>query len=155
VAERARIDGQALPVADAWENHHRICLALAEHDRGCAPAVLADLEKQFPNHELAWEGWLECAADDANTFEQVRCLDQLLQRFPDNATRQLWRLAATRAVPREERIAGRLQCGSMNRPPCGAANVVPASPPEVIQAIDAERRRLAPIVTVLRCFQWN
>lgn len=118
VAERGRIDGLELPDSDAWEDYHRICLALADHDREAAAAVLADLEKRFPDHELVWEARLELASYDANSVEQVRCLDQLLKRFPNNATRQLRRLAATREAPREERIRYLKEaCGSKDADP--------------------------------------
>ena len=90
--------------SDLYDEHHALTLALSKHDREKARAALAQLESKSPDNPLTWEARLALAAYDTNTPEEIRCLDQLLELFPNNSARLLRRLACLRESILEERI---------------------------------------------------
>jgi cellulose synthase operon protein C len=103
-AERARIDGLLLPETELYDRFHRFWIALSKHDRAGAAVLLARMEQESPEAALTWEARLELASYDANNAEQARCLDKLLELFPNNPARLLARLSCLRDATREERI---------------------------------------------------
>lgn len=103
-AEVARLAGLELPDAGAYDECHRLALALSRHERPAAQAALDRLEAGWPDHALAWDARLDLASYDANPAEEARCLDRLLERFPGAASRQLRRLESLRHAAREERL---------------------------------------------------
>jgi len=104
IAEQARLNGVLLPEADAYDHYYRFRLALSEHDRSGAAEILGQLEELNAELALTWEARLDLAYYDANKSEQARCLDKLLELFPNNPTRQLQRLNCFHDAPREEQI---------------------------------------------------
>lgn len=103
-AEAGRLEGLLLPEAQIRNECHEFRLALAKHDRTQAVAVLARMEKHHAEHSLTWEARLDLAVYDANNSEQARCLDELLEQFPNNGARLLHRFGCLRDAPRDERI---------------------------------------------------
>lgn len=104
VNEQARLNGLDLPDSGLYEGYHQLWLALSKHDRAKAASVLRQMEEEFAEAALVWESRLELAAYDGNNPEQARCLDKLLELFPNNAARLLRRLGCLRDASREERI---------------------------------------------------
>jgi tetratricopeptide (TPR) repeat protein len=104
LAERARLEGLTLPDAEVHDEYHRLSVCLAGHDRAGAAGILQHVESAFPDHPLAWDARLALASYDDNTGEKARCLDRLLEQFPDQPVRLLQRLACLRDAPREEQI---------------------------------------------------
>lgn len=103
--ERARLDGVELPDAELYDRCHALSWRLAEHDRDGAAAALAALEEVAPDSACTWDARLELASYDGNVAEQLRCVDRLLDLFPDHPARLLRRFACMRDAPRDERIA--------------------------------------------------
>lgn len=104
VAERARLDGLELPDADICDGQHRFSLCLNRHDRAGAAEMLQSLSGAHGDHALVWETRLMLAGYDANVSEQLRCLDKLLELFPNNPARLLRRLGCLRGASRQERL---------------------------------------------------
>ncbi len=102
--ESDRLTSICLPDAEPYDEYHNLILALSKHDREKAQSGLARLQLKWPDHEITWSARLELAAYDANTAEEIRCLDRLLEIFPDNPARLLRRLHCMREAPREERV---------------------------------------------------
>jgi tetratricopeptide (TPR) repeat protein len=99
-----RLKGIELTECSLHDTYHELCRALAAFDRDRASGELALMEQSAPDEALTWQARLELAAYDANPFEQVRCLDKLLEMFPGNATRLLSRLDCMQHASREDRI---------------------------------------------------
>jgi tetratricopeptide (TPR) repeat protein len=104
LAERARLDGFQLPDDAVYDQYHRLWLELIKHNRARAAEIVSQMEARFPDHELVWESRLDLAAYDANNTDQAKCLDQLLEKFPNSPARLLRRLGCLRDAPRDERI---------------------------------------------------
>ena len=104
LAEAARLANIHLPDSELYDEYHPLSLALLKHDREKAQTALAQLESKWPDHAITWEARLELAAYDTNTVEEIRCLDHLLELFPNNPARLLRRLSCMRDASREERI---------------------------------------------------
>ncbi|HTS17729.1 MAG TPA: tetratricopeptide repeat protein [Verrucomicrobiae bacterium] len=102
--EATRIHGIYLPDSEQYNQYHSLSLALSKHDRAGALVALEHLESKWPDHAIAWEARLELATYDANLQEQIRCLDRLLELFPNNPARLLRRLSCMRDASREERV---------------------------------------------------
>jgi tetratricopeptide (TPR) repeat protein len=102
--ERAQLDGVELPEAALYESRHRFWLALSKHDRDGAMSALRQLESDSTDAVLTWEARLELATYDGNITEQARCLDKLLELFPNNAARLLRRHDCLQHATREERV---------------------------------------------------
>ncbi len=102
--ERVRLEGLHLPDAELYDEYHAFWMALGKHDRNAAASAQERLAKAFPEAPLTWEARLDLAAYDANTTEQVRCLDKLLEFFPGNPARLLRRLECLYDAPRSERV---------------------------------------------------
>ena len=133
--EKERLDGMALPDAEIYDQHHGFQLALAKHDRLGAAATLTRMDAAFPNHALVWEARLELAAYDANHTEQARCLDKLLELFPNNSARLLRRLGCLRDATREERVEFLKQA-------CALKNSDPLLFVELARALEGDARCL-------------
>ncbi len=112
--ERARLDGLSLPDSELWDEYNGLLSALARHDREHAKQRLARMEQASPDHALVWQARLEVAAYDSNLSERIRCLDRLLELFPENAVRLLQRIACMGNASRAERI-GFLEKACANR----------------------------------------
>lgn len=93
-----------LPDSEIMDEYYRLWCAIGRYDHAAATAVLQWMEANHPEHRLTWEARLDLAAYDQNDVEQVRCLDKLLQMFPDCAARQLRRYHCLRTATRQERI---------------------------------------------------
>ena len=133
IAERSRLDGVILPDTEISDARHQFWLALAKHERHSAAEVLSQMENRFPDHEQVWELRLELAAYDANTREQLKCLDKLLELFPNNPSRLLRRLGCMRDAPREEQIRFLEQA-------CATESVDPALLVELARALQVDAR---------------
>jgi tetratricopeptide (TPR) repeat protein len=96
--------GVALPDSEILDEHYRLWCAIGRHNHAAATTVLQRMESQFPEHRLTWEARLDLAGYDQNDVEQARCLDKLLEMFPDCAARQLRRYHCLRTATRQERI---------------------------------------------------
>ena len=103
-ARASLLEEVSLPDHDVYDEYHQLWLAISRHDRRTAAAVLQRMETTFPEHRLTWEARLDLAGYDQNDAEQLRCLDKLLELFPDSAARQLRRFYCLRTASREERI---------------------------------------------------
>jgi len=119
VSETARLQSLDLPESGLHEGYHRMWQAISKHNRADAAAALAQMESESTDAALTWQGRLDLAAYDANDAEQVRCLDKLLELFPNNPARLLRRLGCLRDAPRQERL--RFLEGA-----CGAKEADPA-----------------------------
>jgi len=104
VAGQAKIDGLDLPDAAVYDDYHRFNLSLRKHDRAAAATILEAMSSVHGDHPVVWEARLDLAGYDANTSEQLRCLDKLLELFPHNPTRLLRRLGCLRSASRLERV---------------------------------------------------
>lgn len=102
--EPARLDGLELPDSKLYDGHHKFWLALSRHDRTGAEAALKPMEELDADGALTWEARLDLASYDANTSEQLRCLNRLLEKFPGNPARVLRKLACLHAATREVRV---------------------------------------------------
>jgi tetratricopeptide (TPR) repeat protein len=164
LSERARLDGVALPDSELFDEYHRFALALQKHERQRAAEHLSQMENGCPEHELIWEARLDLASYDGNNSEQIRCLDKLLELFPNNPARLLRRFACLRDASREERL-------SFLRGICSASNSDPIFFVELARALQDDARsasearhwlrraaRLRPtdsgIITVLADLNW-
>jgi tetratricopeptide (TPR) repeat protein len=103
-AEAGRLNGVQLPDEDLCNRQYHFDLALSKHDRPAARSAVGWLEENHPDHPLTWQLRQQLAAYDANSAEEIRCLDHLLELFPNTAARTLNRLAAMRTASREEKI---------------------------------------------------
>lgn len=104
-ADRAALlEGLVLPDSGIQDEYHQLWGALGQFDRQTAAVVLQRMEAGFPEHRLTWDARLDLACYDQNEAEQVRCLDKLLEWFPDSAARQLRRYYCLRNATREERL---------------------------------------------------
>ncbi|HEY1284234.1 MAG TPA: tetratricopeptide repeat protein [Steroidobacteraceae bacterium] len=103
-AERDRIADLDLPDAALYDEYHRMLLALSKHDRAQAARQLINLARLGKDTALVWEARFDLANYDANTVEQARCLDRVLERFPNTTSRLLQRLECMGEAPREERL---------------------------------------------------
>lgn len=103
-AHTALLDGLTLPDSEIQNEYHQLWCAIGQYNRQTAAAILQRMETNFPEHRLTWDARLDLAYYDQNEAEQVRCLDKLLELFPDCAARQLRRFYGLRNATREERI---------------------------------------------------
>ena len=103
-SESSRLNSISLPDSELVDEYHAVTLALSKHDREKAQTVLVQLESKWPDSAITWEARFDFAAYDTNNEEQIRCLDHLLELFPNNPTRLLRRLSCLRDATREERI---------------------------------------------------
>ena len=133
--ERARLDGLILDEAGLYESYHRFWLALSRHDRAGATVLLRQMEQESPEAVLTWEARLELASYDANNVEQTRCLDRLLELFPNNSARLLRRLGCLHSATRDERI-------KFLEVVCGAREADPALFIALACALQGDARRL-------------
>ncbi|HEX5223413.1 MAG TPA: tetratricopeptide repeat protein [Verrucomicrobiae bacterium] len=134
-AESSRLEGVLLPEAEAYDHYYRFRLALAEHNRPTAAEVLASLEQLNAELPLTWEARLDLAFYDANKSEQARCLDRLLEFFPNHPTRLLQRLTCLQSASRDERIRFLEQA-------CGNKDADPALFVELARALQGDARCL-------------
>lgn len=102
--EAGCLDGLELPETKLYDGHHKFWLALAKHDRAGAESVLKLMEQFDVDGALTWEARLDLASYDANTSEQSRCLNRLLEMFPGNPARVLRKLGCLHAATREVRV---------------------------------------------------
>lgn len=102
--KRSQLDGIVLPDADIYDQFHCFSLCLSRHDRAGASTILEAMVAAYDGHALTWEARLFLAGYDANVSEQMRCLDKLLEIFPDNANRLLRKLGCLQQVSRSERL---------------------------------------------------
>jgi tetratricopeptide (TPR) repeat protein len=135
VAEKTRLDGVALPDTEIYDEYHRFWIALAKHDRAAAAEIFDRMESSFSSHMLVWEARLDLASYDANNAEQARCLDKLLELFPNNPARLLRRLGCLRDAPRDERIKFLEQA-------CAAKEADPVLFVELARAMEGDARAL-------------
>jgi tetratricopeptide (TPR) repeat protein len=135
IPEGARLQALRLPDAELYEVHHRFWVALAKHDRADAAENLQQMESLSAEHALTWEARLDLASYDANNSEQARCLDKLLELFPNNAARQLRRFGCLRDAPREERI-------KFLKSACTAKETDPSLHVELARALAGDARSL-------------
>ena len=104
LTERTKLEGVILPDADIHDDSHRLSLCLNMHDREGAERILQTMSDTHGDHALVWETRLVMASYDANVSEQLRCLDRLLELFPNNPARLLQRLGCLRNASRPERL---------------------------------------------------
>ncbi len=134
--QQAQMDGVSLPDCDAYDQYHQFWLAVVEHDRKRAAEILSEMETRFPDHQLVWETRLDLAVYDTNNAEQAKCLDKLLDLYPNNPPRLLRRLACLRDAPREERIR-------FLEHACKIKDADPALFVELARALEDDARRSA------------
>jgi predicted Zn-dependent protease len=103
-SEAHRLEGLDLPESALYDGYHQVSLALSVHDRAGAVAALASMESDDGDAAITWEARLELASYDANVAEQLRCLDKLLELFPNNPARLLRRLNIAPDLSRDARI---------------------------------------------------
>ncbi|MGQ9590838.1 MAG: tetratricopeptide repeat protein, partial [Planctomycetota bacterium] len=135
LAERSKLDGVELPDAEAYDEYHRLWIALARHDRAGAGEALGRMEAAFPETELLWQARLDVAAYDANVPEETRCLRKLLELFPGEPVRTLQLCGCLSDAPREERI-------ELLRPACAADRPDPALLVELARELGSDARSL-------------
>jgi cellulose synthase operon protein C len=103
-AEGSRVDGIELADTEIYDRVHCFKLCLNKHDRCGAAKILQAMSYAYDGHELVWETRLMLAGYDANVSEQLRCLDKLLELFPNDPVRLLMRLGCLRNASRQERV---------------------------------------------------
>lgn len=90
--ESQRLAGIELPDAALYDPHYRVDRALAMHRRDAAVEALESMRAQAPEHRLTLQSELALARYDANTAEQLRLTEKLLQQFPNDANLKLMQL---------------------------------------------------------------
>jgi tetratricopeptide (TPR) repeat protein len=135
MAERGRLDGVELPDGEMYDAFHCFSRCLPKHDRAGAAKILQTISESQGEHALVWEMRLSLAGYDANVSEQLRCLDKLLELFPDCAARQLRRLNCLQNTPRAERVEFLEQT-------CRAKEADPTLFIELARALGEDARRL-------------
>ena len=148
-SESSRLNSISLPDNELYDEYHALTLALSKHDREKAQAVLGQLESKWPDHAITWEARLDLAGYDTNNEEQIRCLDHLLELFPNNPARLLRRLSCLRDATREERI-------DFLEKICANKNADPALFVELARNLMADAPRQASAEWWLRrAFRWR
>lgn len=133
LALASRLRGLELPDMSLYDGYHRLSLALAKHDRAGAVAALARIESKDSDAMIAWEARLSIAYYDANAGEATRCLERLLELYPEHPARQLQRLNYLPEASRGERIA-------LLRKACAARDVDPALLVALSRALQGDAR---------------
>jgi tetratricopeptide (TPR) repeat protein len=105
VAQSALLDGINLPESELSDQVHAIQAGLARHDRPAAVQALDALQRVAPDHRLFWDAKRDVAIYDGNQDEVLRCVETILEKFPDDANWQLAKLSCLRDGPREKRVA--------------------------------------------------
>ncbi len=141
--ESTRLAGIELADAQIYDAFHRFNLSLSKHDREGAVKNFEQMFAASGEHELVVEARLSLASYDANVSEQLRCLDQLLERYPNNATRQLRRLGCLQNATRVERVEYLEKI-------CRAKECDPALFIELARALGEDARRLPDALGWLR-----
>jgi tetratricopeptide (TPR) repeat protein len=104
--QAGRLQGIDLPDAELYDRVYQLHVAMEKQERNRALQLLAELEAAAPEHRLALYARYVLARYDGHNSEQLAALDKLLERFPDDATFQLWRVGCLRELDRkEERMA--------------------------------------------------
>ncbi|QDU18171.1 hypothetical protein [Urbifossiella limnaea] len=85
-AEAARLDGLDLPDAAAYDALYAVQRPLLTHDRPAAVEAFVLMCATFPGHRLTVLAELALARYDANPVKLLAAYDQLLTRFPHDAT---------------------------------------------------------------------
>jgi len=99
----ALLEGIALPEAALWDTYNGVQVALVEHRRADAVALLSTLP---PDHRLTLMARRSLAHYDGSTTELLACTEALLERYPTEPNWQLARLAYLQELSRqEERLA--------------------------------------------------
>ncbi len=97
-AERHRLDGLALPDADAYDALYAVNRALDRHDRAAAAREVEALEARAPGHRLANDARAILAGYDQNTGAQLACAEAALARHPTDPRLLLWKLSCLRRL---------------------------------------------------------
>src|SRR5579864_2221944 len=104
--EAVRLRGIDLPDAGLYDLLYELHQAMEKQDRNRALRALAELQTQAPGNRLTLYARYTLARYDGHNGEQLAALDQLLERFHDDATFELWRIGCLRDLDRrEERLA--------------------------------------------------
>ena len=100
LAEAARLDGLELPDAAAYDALYAVQRPLLTHDRPAAVDAFGLLCADFPGHRLAVLAELALARYDAHPVKLLAAYDQLLTRFPHDATYVMGKANALRELYR-------------------------------------------------------
>jgi len=96
------LDGLELPDAAVYDAYYRIQRLLQEHRREAARQAFEELERRFPSHRLVWHARRALGAYDGNAAEMLAAVEELLRRYPEDASLQGHRLSLLREVGRRE-----------------------------------------------------
>jgi tetratricopeptide (TPR) repeat protein len=94
--DRGRLDGIDLPEAEFYDDYYRLQRALEVHDRDAAEQCYRRLAARDTDHRLAIHGRARLAAYDADQVALARCIDKLLEMYPDDVNQQMARLRLLR-----------------------------------------------------------
>jgi tetratricopeptide (TPR) repeat protein len=96
------LEGIDLPDAAVYDQYHRLQRLLQEHKREAAQQAYATLQADYPDHRLTVQARRALGSYDGNTAEILSAVEELLQRYPDDASLQGTRLSILREVGRRE-----------------------------------------------------
>lgn len=103
--QAARLDAINLPEAELYDLQYEIDLALSEHRRDDAMAILEKMQQQSPDHRLTLQGEFSLKRYDGNNHDCLRITQKLLERYPKDLRLVLNRLDYCREFgSRAERI---------------------------------------------------
>lgn len=100
--ESHRLDGLALTDAEHYDCYHEIQSALVAHDRDGARSRFEALRSEHPAHRLTLEARLSLASYDGDDAARLRCVEELLDRFPRNPTLTLSKLGLLTTLGRQQ-----------------------------------------------------
>ncbi|HEV3002812.1 MAG TPA: tetratricopeptide repeat protein, partial [Pirellulales bacterium] len=104
--ETARLEGVELRDAEWYDMLYDLHLAIDEHARQRAEAILDGMLHRDPRHRLTREARLQLATYDADPIASLAAIEEALQQFPDDVNLLLSKLNYQRDLaPREERLA--------------------------------------------------
>lgn len=102
--EVERLAGIELPDAALYDHHHRFSLSLARHQRELAEEEMALMDRLDSENALTWDTRCELACYDSNSAAESRCLDKLLELYPNSVARRLRRFHRLEDASRAERL---------------------------------------------------
>ncbi|RMG37403.1 MAG: hypothetical protein D6725_08950 [Planctomycetota bacterium] len=103
---RELLEGLSLPDAELWDRLHALDDALERHDREAARRCLEEMEQCAGGHRLCLEARRRLAGYDGNPQAMLAALDELAERYPENAAVQAGRMSLLRIQSRlEDRLA--------------------------------------------------
>jgi tetratricopeptide (TPR) repeat protein len=100
--EAARLDGLALPDADAYDLLFELQRSLLSHNREVAVSALDQLRLKHPGHRITKTAVFALARYDAHPVRMIAALDELLVDFPHNTTFVMAKVTALRELNRDD-----------------------------------------------------